>query len=155
MFRLTCIDLDNGEFALYINNHYLGSEDGSGEKLYLGDLLERLSRLPGVLAQTLQQPVPDNEDWCWNEVADAVLPPSDLLRREMTVGGMIARLQEYPLDALCTGTFWLADDFLALDDSLDSATIVAAMERAYDAHDANYGYNWDHLRDAISEVKGG
>lgn len=28
MFRLTCIDLDNGEFALYINNHYLGSEDG-------------------------------------------------------------------------------------------------------------------------------
>lgn len=26
MFRLTCIDLDNGEFAVYINNHYLGSE---------------------------------------------------------------------------------------------------------------------------------
>ncbi|ENG1128505.1 hypothetical protein ABS555_004878, partial [Salmonella enterica subsp. enterica serovar Newport] len=48
MFRVTCIDLENGEFALYINGHYLASEDGSGEKLYLGDILERLSRLPGV-----------------------------------------------------------------------------------------------------------
>lgn len=36
MFRVTCIDLENGEFALYINGHYLSSEDGSGEKLYLG-----------------------------------------------------------------------------------------------------------------------
>nr|QCO95751.1 hypothetical protein [Enterobacter cloacae] len=24
MFRLTCIELDNGEFAVYINHHYLG-----------------------------------------------------------------------------------------------------------------------------------
>lgn len=36
MFRVTCIDLENGEFALYINGHYLASEDGSGERLYLG-----------------------------------------------------------------------------------------------------------------------
>jgi hypothetical protein len=33
MFRLTCIELNNGEFAVYINNHYLGSEDASGERL--------------------------------------------------------------------------------------------------------------------------
>lgn len=154
MFRLTCIDLDNGEFAVYLNNQYLGSEDGSGERLYLGDVLERLSRLPGVHMQTVQQPVPDDEEWCWNDVADAVLTPSSVLRGEMTVGGMISRLQEYPQDALCTGTFWLADDFLAVDHSLDSATIAAAMERAYHAHDANYGYNWDYLRSVIDEVKG-
>lgn len=154
MFRVTCIDLDNGEFAVYLNNQYLGSEDGSGERLYLGDVLERLSRLPGVHMQTVQQPVPDDEEWCWNDVADAVLTPSSVLRGEMTVGGMISRLQEYPLDALCTGTFWLADDFLAVDHSLDSATIAAAMERAYHAHDANYGYNWDYLRSVIDEVKG-
>lgn len=36
MFRVTCIDTENGEFALYINGHYLSSEDGSGEKLYRG-----------------------------------------------------------------------------------------------------------------------
>jgi len=153
MFRLTCIDLDNGEFAVYLNNHYLGSEDGSVEKLYLGDVLERLSRMPGVQLQTIQQPVPGDEEWCWNDVADSVLTPSHILRREMTVGGMLTRLQQYPQDALCTGTFWLEDDFLAVDGSLDSATIAAAMERAYYAHDANYGFNWDHLRLAINEVK--
>jgi len=153
MFRLTCIDLDNGEFAVYLNNHYLGSEDGSGEKLYLGDVLERLSRMPGVQLKTIQQPVPVDEEWCWNDVADSVLTPSHILRREMTVGGMLTRLQQYPQDALCTGTFWLEDDFLEVDGSLDSATIAAAMERAYYAHDANYGFNLDHLRLAINEVK--
>ncbi len=35
MFRVTCIDLEDGEFALYINGHYLASEDGTGEKLYV------------------------------------------------------------------------------------------------------------------------
>ncbi|MDV5280037.1 hypothetical protein [Leclercia adecarboxylata] len=99
MFRLTCIDLDNGEFAVYLNNHYLGSEDGSGEKLYLGDVLERLSMMPGVQLQTIQQPVPDDEEWCWNDVG-SVLTPSHVLRREMTVGGMMTRLQQYPQDAL-------------------------------------------------------
>jgi len=47
MFRLTCIELNNGEFAVYINNHYLGSEDVSGERLSLGEMLEQLSGLPG------------------------------------------------------------------------------------------------------------
>ncbi|EIO5142636.1 hypothetical protein LQN65_003692 [Salmonella enterica] len=71
MFRVTCIDLENGEFALYINGHYLSSEDGSGEKLYLGDILERLSRLPGVTTETVERPVPDSDEWSWNDVADS------------------------------------------------------------------------------------
>jgi hypothetical protein len=87
-------------------SHYLGSEDGSGEKLYLGDVLRRLSRMPGVQLQTIQQPVPDDEEWCWNDVRRFGTYPSHVLRREMTVGGMMTRLQQYPLDALCTGTFW-------------------------------------------------
>lgn len=74
MFRVTCIDLENGEFALYINGHYLSSEDGSGEKLYLGDILERLSRLPGVTTETVERPVPDSDEWSWNDVADSVFP---------------------------------------------------------------------------------
>lgn len=57
MFRLTCIELDNGEFAVYINHHYLGSEDASGERLSLGEVLEQLSLLPGVELQTLLEPV--------------------------------------------------------------------------------------------------
>ncbi|MCC2899387.1 hypothetical protein [Enterobacter hormaechei] len=57
MFRLTCIEPDNGEFAVYINHHYLGSEDASGERLSLGEVLEQLSLLPGVELQTLLEPV--------------------------------------------------------------------------------------------------
>ena len=73
MFRLTCIELNNGEFAVYINNHYLGSEDASSERLCLGEIREQLSQLPGVELQTLLEPVPECDDWCWNDIADRVL----------------------------------------------------------------------------------
>ncbi|EDO6011338.1 hypothetical protein C2W46_23585 [Salmonella enterica] len=153
MFRVTCIDLENGEFALYINRHYLASEDGSGERLYLGDILERLSRLPGVTTETVERPVPDSDEWSWNDVADSVFPLPDVTARSMTVAAFKRRLSRYPDDALCCGTFWLADDFLSLDDTLDESTIESAMERAQDGHDANIGFNWDSLQSAIDEVK--
>lgn len=73
--------------------------------------------------------------------------------REMTVKGLIEHLQCYPEDALCCGTFWLADDFLALDDSLTEEQIAAAMEIAFDNHDAELGFNWFTLQLAIDQVK--
>ncbi|HII4377320.1 TPA: hypothetical protein ACY4QU_004078 [Enterobacter cloacae] len=85
MFRLTCIEPDNGEFAVYINHHYLGSEDASGERLSLGEVLEQLSLLPGVELQTLLEPVPECDDWCWNDIADRVLPPRPACRDDVTV----------------------------------------------------------------------
>ncbi|WP_300002444.1 hypothetical protein [uncultured Cedecea sp.] len=54
---------------------------------------------------------------------------------------------------MCCGTFWLADDFLALDDSLDEDTIDAAMEQAEECHDANVGFNWEFLHHVIEAVK--
>lgn len=153
MFRVTCIDLENGEFALYINGHYLTSEDGSGEKLYAGDILERLSRLPGVTTETVERPVPDSDEWNWNDVADSVFPAGTPQPCNMTVAAFKQRLSEYPDDTLCCGTFWLAEDFLALDDSLEDSEIDAAMELAQHNHDANDGFTWSHLQWAISEVK--
>lgn len=94
MFRVTCIDLENGEFALYINGHYLASEDGSGEKLYLGDILERLSRLPGVTTETVERPVPDSDEWSWNDVADSVFPACITLSRNMTVAAFNQALEQ-------------------------------------------------------------
>jgi hypothetical protein len=44
------------------------------------------------------------------------------MEKRMTVKAFIARLAQYPEDALCCGTFWLADDFLSLDGSLTEAT---------------------------------
>ncbi|MGC6233484.1 hypothetical protein [Hafnia paralvei] len=77
----------------------------------------------------------------------------DVTARSMTVDAFKRRLSRYPDDALCCGTFWLADDFLSLDDTLDEYMIEAAMERAQDSHDANIGLNWDALQCAIDEVK--
>ena len=79
--------------------------------------------------------------------------PEKQMKKRMTVKAFINRLSHYPDDALCCGTFWLADDFLSLDGSLTEGDIDAAMERAQDSHDANDGFNWSHLQAAIDEVK--
>ena len=73
----------------------------------------------------------------------------------MTVAGLIARLKQYPPDALCMGTFWLEDDFLSLDDSLSEEEIAEAMRICDHSHDAGIGFNWDTLQFAIDRVKGG
>ena len=73
---------------------------------------------------------------------------------ETTIAGFIARLQQYPGDALCCGTFWLTDDFLALDSTLTEDEIAAAMSVAQHGHDANIGFNWATLQYAIDQVKG-
>ncbi|WP_368758727.1 hypothetical protein [Klebsiella oxytoca] len=153
MFRVTCIELEDGEFALYINGHYLASEEGSGEKMYLGDILEHLSRLPGVTTETVERPVPDSDEWNWNDVAASVFPAETTLSRHITVAAFKRRLSVYPDDALCCGTFWLADDFLALDNTLTKDDIDSAMDLAQDSHDADIGFNWSHLQAAINEVK--
>lgn len=154
MFRLTCIELNNGEFAVYINNHYLGSQDASSERLCLGEILEQLSLLPGVEKTTLRSTVPEDDDWCWNDIADRVLPPLSACRDDVTVAALIARLQQYPPDALCMGTFWLEDDFLSLDNSLTEEEIAEAMRICDHSHDAGIGFNWDTLQSAIDRVKG-
>lgn len=75
------------------------------------------------------------------------------MEKRMTVKAFIARLAQYPEDALCCGTFWLADDFLSLDATLTEDDIDAAMEQAQDSHDAGIGFNWDTLQFAIDKVK--
>jgi len=152
MFKLTCITLDDGVCALYINGQYLGADDCSDERFSLADILVRLSRLPGVFVETATRPVPQNADWRWDDIADSVFA-TPVSHRKMTVSAFKQRLAGYPEDALCCGTFWLADDFLALDASLDDNTIDAAMERAEDCHDANIGFNWEYLQSVIEAVK--
>ncbi|EJF0242742.1 hypothetical protein M6B04_004671 [Salmonella enterica subsp. enterica serovar Liverpool] len=75
------------------------------------------------------------------------------MKREMTVRALKERLSRYPDEAQCCGTFWLADDFLALDSTLTEDDIDSAMELAQDSQDANDGFNWSHLQWAINEVK--
>lgn len=77
------------------------------------------------------------------------------MMRKMTIQAFKQRLSLYPDTALCCGTFWLAEDILALDNTLDEGAIEAVMERAEDTHDANVGFNWHHLQAAIDDVKRG
>lgn len=150
MYTLTTIFLDDGEFALYINGHYLGSEDLSGENYCLAEIAEKLSRLPGVVSETACQPVPENDDWRWDDIAADVFPAGrQHATHPVTVAGMMARLRSYPADTLCVGTFWLAEDFRALAPALTDEEVEAAMEIAQDRHDCNNGYNWDFLEYCI------
>lgn len=75
--------------------------------------------------------------------------------RGMTIKEFRERLACYPEDALCCGTVWFSEDFLALNENLTPDQIGAAMEVVEDLHDANSGFNWAHLIWAISEVTGG
>lgn len=70
--------------------------------------------------------------------------------KRMTVAAMIERLQRYAPDDACCGTFWLAEDFRMLDDTLDDDDIDIAMEIAHDCHDASIGYNWEYIEHCIS-----
>ncbi len=36
--------------------------------------------------------VPECDDWCWNDIADRVLPSRPACRYDVTVAGLIARL---------------------------------------------------------------
>lgn len=71
----------------------------------------------------------------------------------MTVKTFREDLAGCPDDALSCGTFWLAEDFLALYRTLDEETIDAVMELAQESHDANIGSNWAFLQAAIDELK--
>lgn len=72
---------------------------------------------------------------------------------DVTVAGLIARLKQYPPEALCLGTFRLADDFLSIDDSLSGEEIAEAMRICDRCHEACVGFNWDTLQFAINHEK--
>ncbi|MEA9392667.1 hypothetical protein SJI19_19365 [Acerihabitans sp. TG2] len=155
MHKLTQIVLDNGERALYLDGYYLGSEDCNGEKMSLSEMAVSLMKVPGFCLQDILHPCPKQGDWSWNDVSTEVFPPAVHCdsSRSMTVAALMARLSVYPDDALCCGTFWLEEDFLGVDASLTPDEIHLAMEIADDNHDANVGYNWDYLRNAIEQAK--
>ncbi len=89
--------------------------------------------------------------WRIAEAGRVIVP--ERMEKHMTVKTFRERLAGYPDDALCCGTFWLAEDFLALDSTPDEETIDAAMELAQESHDANIGFNWAFLQATIGELK--
>jgi hypothetical protein len=153
MHTLTQIHLDNGEMALYLDGYYLGSGDSSGATISFRDIVAALRKVPSICHQIAWRPLPVQEDWCWNEVADQVFPRPGEYQNKMTVQALMARLSAYPADAACCGIFWMNDDFLELDEHLTTDEIDLAMEIAENTHDASVGFNWDHIRSSIEQAK--
>jgi len=149
MHKLTRITLSSGEMAIYLDGWYLTSTEPGERADGLDDMVTGLLRMPGMTLQDIDAPCPAHEDWCWNDVADDVFAPRQPDAGACTVAALTDRLSRYPADTLCCGTFWLREDFLALDASLTDEQIALAMNVAQKNHDANTGYNWEYLRGAI------
>ncbi|QEM94269.1 hypothetical protein FEI17_26905 (plasmid) [Kosakonia radicincitans] len=154
MQKLTRITLSSGEMAIYLDGWYLTSTEPGDRADGLDDMVTGLLRMPGMTLQDIDAPCPVQEDWCWNDVADDVFAPRQPDTEACTVAALTDRLSRYPADTLCCGTFWLREDFLALDASLTDEQIALAMNVAQKNHDANTGYNREYLRGAIEYVKG-
>jgi hypothetical protein len=114
MFRLTCIELNNG--AVYIKNH-----SGRGEDVKSG----RSFPSPGVELQTLLKRC-RKDDWCWNDIAGACRRVS-ACRDDVTVAGlMFARHEALPTGCTVAGSpFWLRRVFVA------AATVPDAEDKMF------------------------
>lgn len=109
----------------------------------MGELLEQLSLFSGV--ETLLEPAPEDDEWCWNDIVDRLLPSPPACRDDVTVAGLITRLKQYPPDALCLGTFRPQDYFLSLNDSLSEEDIAEAMRICDRSHDTGIVFNRNAL----------
>lgn len=150
VFRLTRVVLKSGEFALFINGHYLTSDDGAGAQLQM--MTESLSRLPGVKMEDIAWPDAVGTGFSWKDIGSAAIQPY-LPRPKGTIGDLATYLLQYPVDTLCLSSLWFAEDFLSLDDTLTPHEIGQAMDAAEDRHDANFGLNWESLQAAIDYIK--
>ena len=69
---ITAIQLDNGDEAIYLNGDFIACSDlgeGDAPVLALGKTLAATMDVP---FQSLTHPVPDDEEWAWNDVTDAL-----------------------------------------------------------------------------------
>lgn len=153
MQKLTRVTLSTGEMAIYLDGWYLTSTGDGDHPQGLDDVVTGLLNMPGMRLEYIEAECPAQADWCWNDVAAVVFAGPQPRPGACTVAAFIARLSQYPADGLCCGTFWLQDDFLTLDAELTEEQVGQAMEVAEDSHDADIGFNWEHLRYAINAVK--
>ena len=48
---------------------------------------------------------------------------------------------------------WTVQDVLSLDDQLDTQQCIEVLDFVYDHHDCDLGITWEHIDQAIDEVK--
>ncbi|EPN1931326.1 hypothetical protein ACTV70_002888 [Cronobacter dublinensis] len=67
------IRLENGDEAVYIHGLFLECADIADGYKPVTDIAARLAGLLNMPFRQITLPVPDDEEWCWNDIADALL----------------------------------------------------------------------------------
>jgi hypothetical protein len=66
------IRLDNGDEAFYYNGFWLASADGESNEPSVLGLAMRAARAGGKHLRCFELPVPEDKEWCWDDVVTAL-----------------------------------------------------------------------------------
>ncbi|MGE9553647.1 hypothetical protein ACQPT2_21220 [Erwinia amylovora] len=67
------ITLDNGDEAFYVHGQWVTGADGASNEPTIGDLARRMARAAGQSLRCVDLPVPDDKEWCWSDVVEALV----------------------------------------------------------------------------------
>ncbi|EAA6710927.1 hypothetical protein JWT41_003620 [Salmonella enterica subsp. enterica serovar Arechavaleta] len=70
---VTVLRLEDGDEAVYIHGLFLECADIAQGDKPLTDIAARLAGLLKIPFRQITLPVPDDEEWCWNDIIDALL----------------------------------------------------------------------------------
>ncbi|EEB3143412.1 hypothetical protein K9909_003166 [Salmonella enterica subsp. enterica serovar Newport] len=70
---VTVLRLENGDEAVYVHGLFLECADIAQGDRPLTDIAVRLARLLKIPFRQIALPVPEDEEWCWNDIVDALL----------------------------------------------------------------------------------
>ncbi|MGQ3665364.1 DUF5983 family protein [Citrobacter braakii] len=71
-YGVTVIQLENGDEALYLHGECLACADFAEKDDPVCGIGERLAETLGVPFRLLELPVPDDEEWAWNDVVEGL-----------------------------------------------------------------------------------
>lgn len=81
------------------------------------------------------------------------LTEEQMMKRELTLAGLMASLSGFPPNTLCVAHIWIADDFEDIDPELTPCEVIEAIELADRTLDADISLSWDFMRDCAVSVK--
>ncbi|HFU5639732.1 TPA: hypothetical protein ACIGVG_003640 [Salmonella enterica] len=70
---VTVLRLDNGDEAVYIHGLFLECADIAKGDRPLTDIAARLAGLLKIPFRQITPPLPEDEEWCWNDIVEALL----------------------------------------------------------------------------------
>ncbi|MEN4709109.1 hypothetical protein, partial [Pantoea agglomerans] len=80
-------------------------------------------------------------------------PPDRMMKRELTLAGLMASLSGFAPDTPCVAHVWMADDFDDIAPELTPGEVTAAIELADRTLDADVSLSWEFMRDCAESVK--